>query len=131
MSLVTGLCSEFENMRYYIENMRYLVWAKPGFIYMLLRYHCFFTHSVPVIFPKCKLNSAKNNPLKVVPYRPAQTERELQWFKMSFRISDNFTTNSYSLTPNKMEWSYRRTLSNKKTDKTLHHSSASTEQLER
>ena len=97
MSLVTGLCSEYENMRYYIENMRYLVWAKPGFIYMLLRYHCFFTHSVPVIFSKCKLNSAKNNPLKVVPYRPAQTERGLQWFKMSFRISDNFTTNSYSL----------------------------------
>ena len=99
------------------------------YIYMLLSYHCFFTHSVPVIFPKCKLNSAKNNPLKVVPYRPAQTERGLQWFKMSFRISDNFTTNSYSLIPNKMEWSYRRTLSNKKTNKTLHHSSASTEQL--
>ena len=97
--------------------MRYLVWTKPGFIYMLLSYHCFFTHSVPIIFPKCKLNSAKNNPLKVVPYRPAQTERGLQGFKMSFRISDNFTTNSYSLIPNKMEWSYRRTLSIKKPTK--------------
>ena len=40
------------------ENMRYLVWAKPEFMYMLC-YHC-FTCSVPVIFPKCKLNSAKN-----------------------------------------------------------------------
>ena len=45
------------------NNMRYLVWAKPEFIYMLLCYHC-FTHSVSVIFPKCKLNAARNNPWK-------------------------------------------------------------------
>ena len=44
------------------EYIRYLVWAKPEFIYMLLCYHCFTHsgHSVPVIFPKWKPNSAKN-----------------------------------------------------------------------
>ena len=45
------------------ENMRYLVWAKPEFIYMLVCYHC-FTHSVLLIFPKCKLNAAKSPPWK-------------------------------------------------------------------
>ena len=126
--------------------MRYLVWAKPEFIYMFLCYHC-FTRPLLVIFPKCKLNSAKNTllkwyqmqtelsktyPVKVVPHRPAQTERGLQWFKTSFQLRDNSITNSYSLIPNKEEWSYRRkTISNKQSNKTLHHSSTSTEQLER
>ena len=44
--------------------MRYLAWAKPEFIHMLSCYHC-FTQSVPDIFPKCKLNSAKNTPWKL------------------------------------------------------------------
>ena len=44
------------------ENVRYLRRAKPEFIYMLLCYHC-FTGSVPVTFSKCKLNSAKINPI--------------------------------------------------------------------
>ena len=34
-------------------------------------------------------------PVKVVPDRPAQTERELQWFKVFFQPPDNPTTNSY------------------------------------
>ena len=111
--------------------MRYLVWAKPEFIYMLCC-HC-FTRSAPIIFPKCKLNPAtKKYPLKMVPNRPAQTEMGLQWFKTSFRLPDNSTTNSYGLIPNTEEWSYRkRTISNKQSNKTLHHSSISTEQLER
>ena len=88
--------------------MRYLVWAIPEFIDMLFCYNC-FTHPVPVIFPKCKLNSAN----------------------MSFQLLDNSTTKPYSLIPNQ-EWSYRRrTISNKQSNKTLHHSSISTEQLER
>ena len=63
---------------------------------------------------------------------PAQTERGLQWFKMSFRLPDNSITNSYCLTPRKGEWSYRRrAISNKQSKKTLHHSSAGTEQLKR
>ena len=33
------------------------------YIYMLLYYHCFI-YSVPVIFPKCKLNSAKKKKKK-------------------------------------------------------------------
>ena len=37
-----------------------------------------------------------------------------------------------SFIPNKEEWSYRgRTISNKQSNKTLHHSSTSTEHLER
>ena len=39
--------------------MRSLVCTKPEFIHMLVCYHC-FTYSVPIIFPKWKLNSAKN-----------------------------------------------------------------------
>ena len=30
--------------------------------------------------------------VKEVPYRPAQTERGLQWFKTSFQLPDNSTT---------------------------------------
>ena len=41
----------------------YLAWAKPEFIYTLLCYHR-FTWSVPIIFHKCKLISAKNIPRK-------------------------------------------------------------------
>ena len=51
---------------------------------------------------------SKNYLVKEVPNRPAQTERGPQWFKTSFRLPDNSTTNSYSLIPNKEEWSYRR-----------------------
>ena len=72
----------------------------------MLCYHCFI-RSVPVIFTKCKLNSAKT-PFEVLPHRASQTERGLQWFKMSFRLPDNSTTNPYGLIPNKEEWSYRR-----------------------
>ena len=82
--------------------MRYLVWAKPEFIYMLLCYYC-FTRSVPVVFPKCKIELSKKYPMKVVPHRPAKTERGLQWFKTSFRLPDNSSTNSYSVIPNKLE----------------------------
>ena len=97
----------------------------------MLCYHC-FTCKVPVIFPKCKLNSAKKQLVKEVPHRPAQTERGLQWFKTSFQLPDNSITNSYSLIPNKEEWSYRRrTILNKQSNKTIHHSSTSTEQLAR
>ena len=106
--------------------MRYLVWVKPEFICMLLCYHG-FNRSVPVIFSKCNLNF-----VKVVPHRAAQTERGLRWFKTSFRLPNNSTTNSYSLIPNKEEWSYRkRTISNKQSNKTQHHSSTSTEQVNR
>ena len=80
----------------------------------MLCYHCFIP-SVPVIFPKCKLNSAKT-PFEVLPRRPSQTERGLQWFKMSFRLPDNSTRNPYDLIPNKEEWSYtRRTISSNPT----------------
>ena len=51
---------------------------------MLLCYH-YFTHSVPILFPKCKLNSAKNTP-KVVPHRSAQTERGFNGLR---RLSDS------------------------------------------
>ena len=39
-------------------------------------------------------------------YRPAQIERWLHWFKTSFALPDNSTTNSYSLTPNKRNGLY-------------------------
>ena len=49
----------------------------------------------------------------------AQTEMGLQWFKMSFRLPDNSTTNSYNLMPIKEEWSYRRRVTlNKQSHKT-------------
>ena len=103
--------------------MRYLVWATPE----LICYHC-FTCSVPNIFPKCKLK--QKYPMKVVPNQPAQTGRGLQWLKTAFQLPDNSTTNSYFLIPNKEEWSYRRkTISNKQSNKILHHSCASSEQL--
>ena len=74
---------------------------------------------------------SKKDPVKVVPHGPAQTERGLQWFQTSFRLLDNSITKAFSLIPNKEEWSYkRRTISNKQYNKTLHHSSTSTEQLE-
>ena len=70
--------------------------------------------------------------VKEVPQRPAQTERGLQWFKTSFWLPDNSTTNSYCLRPKKGGWSYRRrVISNKQSNKTLNHSSTSTEQLKR
>ena len=75
---------------------------------------------------------SKKYPAKVVPHRPAQTGGGLQWFKTSFRLPDNSTTNSYSLIPNKAERSYRRrAISNRQSNTTLHHSSTSTEQLAR
>ena len=68
----------------------------------------------------------------MVPNRPAQTESGIQSFKKSFQLPDNSTTNSYSLIPNKEEWSCRRrAIPNKQFNKTLHHSRTSTEQLER
>ena len=41
----------------------------------------------------------------MVPHKPDQTKSGLQWFKTSFRLPDNSTTNSYSHIPNKEEWS--------------------------
>ena len=66
-------------------------------------------------------------PIKVVPHRHAQTKRGLHWFKTSFQLPDNSIANSYGLIPNKEVWSYRRTISNKQSNKTLHHSSTGTE----
>ena len=54
----------------------------------------------------------------MVPHRPVQTERGLKWFKTSFRIADNSTTNFCGFIPNKEEWSWR-TISNKQSNKTL------------
>ena len=87
---------------------------------MLQLLHPFSSHYLP------------QYPMKVLPYRPPQTATGLQWFKTSFQLPDNSTTNSYSHIPNKEEWSYRkRAISNKQSNKTLHHSSTSTEQLKR
>ena len=41
---------------------------------------------------------SKKYPMKVVPLRPAKTEKGLQWFKTSFQLPDNFTANSYKFT---------------------------------
>ena len=74
---------------------------------------------------------SKKYPLKV-PHRPVQTERGLQWLKRSFGLPDNSTKNSDCLLPKKGGRSYRRRrMTNKQSNKTLHHSSASTEQLKR
>ena len=37
----------------------------------------------------------KKYSVKVIRHRLAQTERGLQWFKTSFQLPDNSTTNSY------------------------------------
>ena len=69
---------------------------------------------------------SKKYPEKV--HSPEQTERGLD----GLRCLSEPTTNFYSLTPNKDEWSYRRrTISHKQSTITLHHSLTSTEQLER
>ena len=39
---------------------------------------------------------SKKYTVKVVPYKPSETEKWLQWFKTSFRLPDNTTKNSYS-----------------------------------
>ena len=88
---------------------------------------CFYVTIVsPTQFPLSSLNTNWNqqkiHPVNVVPHRPTQTERDLQWLNMSLQFPDNSTTHSYSLIPNKEEWSYqRKTISNKKSNKTLHH----------
>ena len=64
--------------------------------------------------------------MKVVPHRSFNGLRYLsdsQIIPLQIPIA--------SLTPNKEEWSYRRTISNKQSRKALHHSSTSTEKLER
>ena len=90
------------------------------YVVMLPLHHLFSSRYLPLY------------PVKVVPNRPAQTESGIQSFKKSFQLPDNSTTNSYSLIPNKEEWSCRRrAIPNKQFNKTLHHSRTSTEQLER
>ena len=63
-------------------------------------YRCFYvTIASPVQFPLSFLNvnwTQQKILVKMVPHRPAQTEKGLQWFKMFFRLPDNSTTNSYS-----------------------------------
>ena len=119
------------------ENMRYLVWTKPEFIYIYvyMLYICYVTIGSPIQFLLSSLNGNWTQQkifVKEVPHRPAQIERELQWFKTSFQLPDYSTSNSYCLIPKKGEWSYRRrAISNKQSNKTLHHSSSSTEQLKR
>ena len=82
--------------------------------------------------PEMQTELRKKDSVKEVPHRSVQTERGLHWFKASFLLPDNSTTNSYSLIPKKGEWSYRRrAISNKQSKKTLHLSSTSTEHLER
>ena len=55
-------------------------------------------------------------PFEVLPCRASQTERGLQWFKMSFRLPGNSTTNPYGLIPNKEKWRYTgRTISSNPT----------------
>ena len=93
-------------------------------------YHC-FTCLAPVIFPKCKLHSAKNIqqkwyhiglPKLKVGFNDAIYLSNLQIFSLQIPIA--------SLIPNKGEWNYRgRTISIKQSNKTLHHSSTSTEQV--
>ena len=109
------------------ENMRYLAWAKPEFICMLLPLlHPFSCRYLPWM----ETRLSKKYLVKEIPHRPAQIERGLQWFKTSFWLPDSSTTNSYCLILKKEERSYtRRGISNKQPSKTLHHSSTSTEKL--
>ena len=82
--------------------------------------------------PLMKTKLSKKYFVKKIPHRPAQTERGFHWFKTSFWLPDNFTTNSYCLIPKKGEMSYRRRgMSNKQSNKTLYYSSASIEHLKR
>ena len=53
--------------------------------------------------PLMETELSKKYLVKEVPHRLAQTERGLQWFKTSFQLPDNSTTNSYCLVPNKGE----------------------------
>ena len=96
---------------------------------------CCVTVASPLQFFLSSLNAnwtQQKYLVKVVLYRPAKTERELQWFKTSFQLPDSFITNSYSLIPKKEQWSYRRrAISNKQCSKIQQHSSSSTEQLGR
>ena len=48
---------------------------------------------VQYLLSSLNTNSAKT-PFEVLAHRPAQTERGLQWFKMSFWLPDNSTANS-------------------------------------
>ena len=63
------------------------------YIYViLLLLHLFISRYLPYM----QTELSKKYPVKKVTHRPAQTERGLQWYKISFRIPDNSTTNSYS-----------------------------------
>ena len=46
--------------------------------------------------PQMQTELSKKYIVKIVLHRPAQTERGFQWFKISFQLPDNSTTNSYS-----------------------------------
>ena len=108
--------------------MRFLLWAKPEFMYLLLCYHC-FTFSVSVIFSKCKLNSAKHNQWKWY--------HRLTGLEMGFnglrRLSDTqiitlqISIALYQTSRNEVR---RGTISNKQPNITLNHFSTSTEQLQ-
>ena len=72
--------------------MRYLVWVKPEFMYVVMSplFHPFSSYYLP----KCKLNSAKTLS-EVLTRRSSQIERGLQWFKMPIQLPDNSTTNPF------------------------------------
>ena len=79
-----------------------------------------------------KLNSAKNNPRKWYHIGLPRLKRSFNGLRF---LSDSqiipLQIPIGSLVLNKEEWSCRRKISNKQSNKALHHFSTSTEQLER
>ena len=103
-----------------------MAWAKPEFISTLLCYHC-FTCSVPVIFHKCKLISAKNTPRKwyyIGLLRLKGILTGLRCLSNSQIIPLQIPIALYQTRRNEVR---RRTISNKQFSKTINHSFTSQE----